>query len=69
MTVEEIPYFIMEHSENKHLRVLCPFSKLPILKVENGVFSYCCEEEYLEEVLNTLVQLQSNKSRDFKPLC
>lgn len=71
MTVEEIPYFIVEYSTNNRLLILVPVSELPILEVDYGVISNCWEEEYLTELLETLLPIQSGieEAKAFKPLC
>ncbi|WP_209124509.1 hypothetical protein [Alkalihalobacillus sp. BA299] len=72
MTVDQIPYFIMEHrTSNNRLRVLAPVTEFPLLEVDNGVLDDCCEEEYLNELFSTLLNLHAGieEAREFKPLC
>ncbi|WP_066412826.1 hypothetical protein [Sutcliffiella cohnii] len=71
MEVSEIPYFIMEYHSTKNLAVFAPVNGLPVLEVRNGIISNCWDQEYLQELLEKLIQLQTEqvKKKSFSPIC
>ena len=71
MTVDEIPYFIREHSKLNHVKVVVPVTEFTLVEVLNGVLYSGCKDEDLTELLKTLFHLQIGKQpiREFNPLC